>query len=332
MRNLLLALCSMLIFPLILSAQDTLQHQNTPDINRCVNLGNMLEAPNEGDWGLSVEESYMTTIAEAGFDSVRIPIRWSGHVDDNNIIDETFLNRIYEVVDWALSADLTVIINVHHYEAMMNNPEDEFENLVSLWEQIDSAFTVYPDTVVFELLNEPNNNLDYRLWNDYYPQLINLIRENNPTRVLIVGGDNWNSPDALENLVLPDDTDNLLLTFHFYDPFEFTHQGADWTVGSDDWLGTTFGSDEDYAFITDIFDDVDAWSEDNDVDVLLGEFGAYLRADLDSRILYTQAVRELAEERGMGWCYWEFGAGFGIYDTQAQAFNELYEALIPEQD
>lgn len=300
-------------------------------INRCMNLGNMLEAPTEGEWGLQVEQDYFRIIAEAGFDSVRIPIRWSAHRElDSTHIDPTFMARIHEVVGWALDFDLAVIINVHHYEEMMQNPEDEVKNLNSLWEQIAPAFADYPETVLFELLNEPNENLNYRLWNGYYPQLIETIRETNPNRLVIVGGDNWNSAEALNDLVLPSNTDNLVVTFHFYEPFEFTHQGAEWEEEGEAWLGTGFGSEDDFQIINDTFDDVVRWGIEHDVPILLGEFGAYSRADFDDRILYTQTVREAAEERNIGWCYWEFASGFGIYDVQAGTFNGLYPALIPE--
>lgn len=298
-------------------------------INRCINLGNMLEAPFEGDWGLRVEESYFETIAEAGFDSVRIPIRWSTH-RNGEAIDERFLSRIYEVLGWALDANLNVILNVHHYEEMMSNPEDEFEQLMVLWEQIAAAFADYPDSVLFELLNEPHDNLDFNLWNEYYPQLIEIIRKTNPTRSIIVGGDDWNSANALNDLVLPRNTDNLIVTFHFYEPFEFTHQGAEWVEDSEAWLGTTFGSTADYRIINNTFDEVVAWGAARNVPILLGEFGAYSRADFEQRIAYTQAVREAAEEHDIAWCYWEFASTFGIYDVETETFNGLYPALIPE--
>lgn len=322
----LIVLC--LLFPLVVTAQHDTEETDL-SLNRCINLGNMLEAPAEGEWGLRVEESYFETIADAGFDSVRIPIRWSTH-QDGEAIDETFLSRIYEVLSWALDADLDVIINVHHYEEMMSNPEDEFDNLMTLWEQIALAFADYPDSVLFELLNEPHDNLDYRLWNEYYPQLIEVIRRTNPTRLIIVGGDDWNSASALDNLVLPRDTDNLIVTFHFYEPFEFTHQGAEWVEDSEEWMGTTFGSAADYRVINNTFDEVRAWGAARNVPIFLGEFGAYSRADFEQRIAYTQAVREAAEERGIAWCYWEFASTFGIYDPETETFNGLYPALIPE--
>jgi len=317
---------------LILSTFTAIAQEESSLFNRCINLGNMLEAPVEGEWGLRVQEFYMETISDAGFDAVRIPIRWSAHADESAPyeIDDEFFDRIHQIVEWALDADLQVILNVHHYEEMMTHPEEHFERLDALWMQIATSFADYPETVYFELLNEPNNALDNSLWNELYPQLITTIRETNPERQIIVGGDNWNSADSLDGLELPDDTENLIATFHFYLPFQFTHQGAEWAEGSSAWLGIEFGSEDDFELVETTFDDVAAWSEEHDIPVLLGEFGAYSRADMESRLLYTETVREAAESRDFAWCYWEFASGFGIYDVGSRTFNDLYPMLIPE--
>ena len=104
-----LLLCLVMVVPL--------QAQDMPTIQRCINLGNALEAPNEGDWGFIIRQSDLETIAEAGFDTVRIPIRWSAHADTEfpYTIDRDFFARIDEVVGWALEAELQVIIDLHHY-------------------------------------------------------------------------------------------------------------------------------------------------------------------------------------------------------------------------
>lgn len=122
------------------------------------------------------------------------------------------------------------------------------------------------------------------------------------------------------------------MTFHYYEPFHFTHQGADW-VGeeSKQWLGTTWdATDEEEAAITRAFDQVGEWAARRHFRVLLGEFGAYSMAPMDSRVRWTAFVREQAEAHGFAWSYWEFGSGFGIYDPEAKVWREdLLKALIP---
>ena len=307
----------------------------TPGPSRqCINLGNMLEAPTEGAWGLRVQDWYLTTIAEAGFDSVRVPVRWSAHAGTEApyTITPAFMDRVQQVVDWSLDAGLHVILNVHHYEELMQNPNVHGPRLIALWDQIGARFADYPDTLLFELLNEPNGALDARAWNALYPQLIAAVRETNPTRTLVLGGPSWNSLGGLDELVLPDDRTNLIATFHYYEPFRFTHQGAEWVanMNSDSWLGTIWGTRFNYQQLDADFERAAAWAAAQGVPLLLGEFGAYSRADMTSRRLYTRAVREAAEANGIGWCYWEFASGFGIFDANQREFNPLYRALIPQ--
>ncbi len=308
------------------------QRAAPPTVERCVNLGNMLEAPNEGEWGSYVEEYYLQTIADAGFDAVRIPTKWSGHADLNPpyTIDAGFFDRLDEVIGWALEADLTVILNIHHYDEMAWDPEGHLPRLIGLWEQIAAHYADYPDTLIFEAMNEPNSTLTPELWNTMQPQIVDTIRASNPTRTIVIGGGNWNSIDGLLTMDLPDD-DHLLATFHFYEPFNFTHQGAEWAPEMDAYLGMTWGgSVNDEANVAQRLRLAATWSAQTGIPVLMGEFGAYNRADMDSRFKWTTYVRETSESLGMGWCYWEFASGFAIFDPAARQFNELLPALIPE--
>src|SRR5688572_31783597 len=83
-------------------------------LRRGVNMGNMLEAPNEGEWGVFIQEEYFDLIKEAGFDFVRLPVRWNAHPDETwaymsgtafFTIDPAFFARVDEVVGWALKRD-----------------------------------------------------------------------------------------------------------------------------------------------------------------------------------------------------------------------------------
>src|SRR5688572_15645449 len=137
-------------------------------LQRGMNMGNMLEAPNEGEWGLHVREAYFDEIKNAGFDFVRLPIRWSAHAADSApyLIDASFFARVDQIIAWALDRDLVIIVDLHHYEEMMTDPRGNQERLLGLWEQIAEHYKDYPSTVLFEILNEPNSQLDAALWNE----------------------------------------------------------------------------------------------------------------------------------------------------------------------
>src|SRR5262249_54322440 len=130
-------------------------------ISRGVNFGNALEAPNEGEWGVTLKEEYFDAIARAGFSSVRVPIRWSAHAEKEApyTIDAKFFERIDWVIGQALSRKLAVVINVHHYEEMDRDPESHLPRFLVLWKQIAERYRSKPDHVFFEILNEPHDKL-----------------------------------------------------------------------------------------------------------------------------------------------------------------------------
>jgi endoglucanase len=301
-------------------------------LRRGVNFGNMLEAPNEGEWGLTVQEEYFDLIQEGGFDFVRLPVRWNSHAeaDAPYTIDPAFFARVDEIVDWALERDLTIILDFHHYEELMGEPWGHKERYLGIWRQVAEHYKEYPSQVLFELLNEPNGQLNASLWNQYLAESLAVVRETNPTRDVVIGPASWNAYDWISTLDVPDD-EHLLVTFHYYLPFQFTHQGAEWVEGSDPWLGTVWDATEDEkAEITRHFDSVVEWAKRKSVRVLLGEFGAYSKADPESRARWTEYVAREAERHGFAWAYWEFAAGFGIYDPEANVWRqELLKALIP---
>ncbi|HOA41692.1 MAG TPA: glycoside hydrolase family 5 protein [Halanaerobiales bacterium] len=308
-----------------------------PVLNICrgINMGNMLESPyREGSWGTILKEEYLQLAKEAGFDHVRVPIRWSDYTDKNPPyeIEESFFQRIDEVIEQAEAYGLITIINVHHYEEIMTEPAKHKERFLAIWKQIAERYQDHPDTLYFEILNEPQNKLTASLWNQYLMEAIEIIRETNPDRILVVGGAYWNNIDGLRELKLPEDDRNIIVTFHYYNPFEFTHQGAIWAEGANAWLGKTWtGAFREKRMIELELDRAVKWAQENKRPLYLGEFGAYERADLESRIRWTNFVAREAEKRNIPWAYWEFNSGFGIYDpVKDQWRDELLQALIPE--
>lgn len=302
-------------------------------ISRGVNMGNALEAPIEGQWGVVIRDEYFKLIKDAGFDHVRIPVRWSAHAEMKlpHNIDSNFFKRVDHVINEALKNGLYVILNIHHYEEIMQKPEQHKDRFLKIWEQLSRHYKDYPETLWFELLNEPCNYLDSRLWNQYLKEAISIIRKTNPTRKIIVGPTDWNSIYKLNELEIPKDP-NIVVTFHYYNPFQFTHQGAEWvnpspSVGTK-WLGTAL----EKRIISGELDMAVEWAKKHNVPLFLGEFGAYSKADMDSRVRWTTFVARSCEERGIPWCYWEFCAGFGIYDPIKEEWRTpLLRALIPEK-
>jgi endoglucanase len=301
-------------------------------LGRGINLGNGLEAPREGEWGLKLEAEYFRSIKQAGFDSVRIPIRWSAHAQKEPpfTIAPVFFQRIDWAIEQALSRKLAAVINVHHYEELSSDPDKHLPRLMALWRQIASRYRNQPDQLFFELLNEPHGKLTDERWQQMVPALLAAIRETNPRRIIIVGPGHWNNLDHLNKLQLPEQDRRLIVTIHYYSPFQFTHQGAPWVSGSAKWKGKTWmDTPEERDSLRKDFQKAAVWAKQRRRPLYLGEFGTYVAAGMASRARWTRVVAREAERLGMSWAYWEFAAGFGAYDRDAHAWRQpLLRALV----
>lgn len=308
-------------------------------LGRGVNFGNMLEAPREGDWGLTVRDEFIDVTAEAGFASVRLPVRWSNHAAETPpfTIDRRFLARVESVVDKLLAKGLYVVLNMHHYHQLDGDRLNPLEfpvdsaildvRFVSLWQQIAARFRGKNDHLLFELYNEPHGRLTAEKWNDLAARALNVLRRSNPSRIVVVGPIDWNAAKGLSSLKLPNDP-NLIVTVHNYEPFNFTHQGAGW-VSPPLPTGVSCCDASQWATATAPLTAAKAWSDAARYPMFLGEFGAYSTADMGSRVNFTRLVRDQAEARGMSWTYWELAAGFGVYDPAAHTWRAaLKDALL----
>jgi aryl-phospho-beta-D-glucosidase BglC (GH1 family) len=301
-------------------------------IGRGVNLGNALEAPSLGAWGVELQEEYFKLIAEKGFNSVRVPIRWNAHASYNSpyTINEAFFDTVDWVIENSMKNGLYVIINFHHYEALYDDPDGEKQRFLKLWEQVCNRYAAYSDSLIFEILNEPHGNLTAPKWNSLLAEAYTFIRNLQPDRTLIVGVAEYGGIGGLSKLQLPAEDDNIILTVHYYNPFHFTHQGAGWVSGSDAWLGTKWGNTiSERQTVQNEMQAVVEFSETHNIPVYMGEFGAYSKADYQSRVRWTNYIARYFDELGYSWAYWEFCSGFGIYNPGSKTWNEgLLYALL----
>ena len=296
---------------------------------RGVNLGNMLDAPNEGAWGLRVDDRMVALVGAPGpIRSVRLPVRWSNHAspDAQARIDPAFMARVDDVVRRLLARGVPVVLDMHHYRQFDGDAPDAGEAPVpeaavdarffAMWRQIAEHFRDAPPALAFELYNEPHGRLTER-WNDLASRGVRLVRRSNPHRIVVVGPTQWNSARGLPTFAMPPDAD-LVLTIHHYDPFTFTHQGAPW-IRPELPLGVGCCSAQQLADIRSPLDAAARWGADHGYPVYVGEFGAFNAVATDDRNRYTRTMRDEIERHGMPWSYWELAAGFGFYDPVAGA-------------
>ncbi len=305
-------------------------------LGRGINYGNMFEAPSEQAWGNPWKPEYARMVATLGFKHVRIPIRWEPAERSSATLPYTinpaFLNRIKQAVDSALNNGLHAIINMHHHDSLFANPDLRKARFLAQWKQISVFFKDYPDRLLFELLNEPHGNLTPEKWNIFISDALKTIREDNPSRIVVIGTSEWGGLGGLPYIKLPDD-ENIILTVHYYNPFQFTHQGASWVGNGTEanaWLGTKWNDSEtEREVVQQDFAPLKAFGIKHKIPVHIGEFGAYSKADQKSRVKWTTYLSRYLESLGWSWAYWEFSAGFGIYDPNFRTYKQdLVNALL----
>ena len=269
-------------------------------------------------------------VREAGFDTVRLPVKWAAHADASApfTIDGSFLELVDRAIEWALRRDLCVVLDIHHFDELSADPDAHAARFLALWSQIGEHYAGASDRLCFELLNEPHDPMSPERWNRLLADALTVVRASNPERAVIVGPVRWNIPDALPALRLPDD-DRLIVGMHYYSPFRFTHQGAGWIEGAGEWLGASWGTDADRARVRADLERAAAWARAQDRPLFLGEFGTIADADLAARAAWTAHVRSEAERLGMSWAYWDFATDFGAFDVSRHAWRApLRQALL----
>jgi endoglucanase len=290
-----------------------------PPLARGLNLGNSLEAKPGEDWGLTIKNEYFDIIKSAGFDHVRLPVRFNSYFKDGNL-DENFMQTLDGFIDYAISKKLSVILDFHHFDELYSDAEKNENDFYQIWQILSNRYKKYNNYLIFELLNEPRGTVSDEKWNKMLAHTIDIVRQTNRQRKIIVDAGFWSNWEHIENLELPKD-DNIIVAFHYYNPQPFTFQGDPYN-GYKDTRGVTWGSDDDKEYLNNSFAKVKEWAVKNNRDIILNEFGAAKTVPENLRQDWINSVRQAAENNGFAWTYWEFSTGFGIYDTQDNAWDE----------
>ena len=325
-------------------------------LGRGINLGNSWDSQGSGanpdcGWGNCIKDEDFQIIKAAGFNSVRIPVRWShdASIVTPYTIDDVRLAGVREDIQIALGLGLAVVVNFHHYTDMNDaavgiedNPEifqDELERFVAMWSQVAAGLNDFPDSmVVYEIMNEPHDIKKSSTVNTIMTAAYNAIRAVAPTKIIMFEGNGYSQFAEIKKLDLPKDDGNIIVSGHYYEPYEYTHQGtaAMYPCGAGITSSDLSKIAKDFKSYVDsanaYFPDVDGV---HGVPINLGEFGAIGRTGSTcgaeapseaSRAQWTDYVIKAAEKYGISWHYWAYGktSGFQAYDqSEGQWFPEM---------
>ncbi|HEY1465109.1 MAG TPA: glycoside hydrolase family 5 protein [Terriglobales bacterium] len=285
-------------------------------------------------------------IKSSGFDHVRLSINPEPLFNSRepHLIPATYLGYLDGAVKMILDQGLSVVIDIHPEEDFKAKlKEDPFvEQFADFWRALAQHYsTLDADRVFFEIMNEPEVNDKYR-WFGIEAKVAAAIREGAPNNTIIAAGARWSGVDELVFMDLLRDP-NVIYNFHFYEPYEFTHQGATWGSYYWHWLrdvkypSTPESAEKSAALIPDEdaadrlavirfgydhwnaaridaeINQVAEWAKRHNVPMVCNEFGAFRRySNPNDRAAWISDVRNSLEHHGIGWAMWDYNGSFGV--------------------
>jgi endoglucanase len=328
---------------------------------RGVNISHWLaqfhaEKPYAGAWFTASDCEW---IARQGFDHVRIPVDGRVWAEGDGDLKEDKVTPFDVALKWAEKAGLGVILDMHYLPGASFEPTSQENHVFTdlglqatvagFWRKVAARYAAVGTQLRFEILNEPVA-VDAAGLNAFNRRMLGAIRETNPQRVVYITSNRWSHFDRVAALEVPED-EAVAITLHFYEPFVFTHQRANWMEFSPDmplvrfpgvvpdltgsasaghWILESAGKVLSYAEIEEAFDRVQKWAADHAPgrEIHIGEFGAYRTGADEDRRYYAACVRAAAERRGWGWAVWDYRGGFAVRDEQGRG-TQVLEGLFP---
>ncbi|MBP5580085.1 MAG: cellulase family glycosylhydrolase [Ruminococcus sp.] len=320
------------------------------DIKVGWNLGNTLDSYNTGKKGLSTEVGWgnmkttkemIQSVKSAGFNAVRIPVTWAEHMD-GDLIRKEWLDRVQEVVDYAYSEDLFVILNMHHDDYIWFDPqaasyEEDSARLKKIWEQIAERFADYDDRLLFEGMNEPRtvgSSMEWmggtkeerRIVNKYARDFVSTVRASggkNADRSLIVTSYAASADSVAINDMSVPGVKNVIFSVHYYAPWNFAE--------GNETVFTESGKGELEAK----FSELKQKFIDKGIPVIIDEFGCVNAADAVTRSSYYTYYISAAKSKGIKCFVWDNGkmsgeSSFGIFNRGALSWEGNVLSAIME--
>jgi len=314
--------------------------------------GNEIDKLNFGAFG----KKDMENIKLLGADVIRLPINLNYYTSGspNYTIDPLCYFFLDKIIDWAEELQLNLILDNHTFDPIQPTEPNIAEILVPIWKQMADHYKNRSNLIYYEILNEPHG-ISEADWNIAQKKVVDAIRKIDTKHTIIIGGSNFNSYNSLDQMPVYEDN-NLIYTYHFYDPFLFTHQGATWSDPSMElvrnipfpydegrmpsmppelettWLKWSYNDYKINGKISEVrklLDIASDFSKKRNVPVFCGEFGVFMiNSAPNDRIAWYLIIKNYLEQLGMSWTAWDYKGGFGIFNKNSlERFD--YDLNIP---
>jgi endoglucanase len=295
-------------------------------------------------------KSNISLARSLNFKTVRLPIcfsAWENNIPPYTIDSSKYFYVVDSILNWCKAENLNLVIDFHHGILNSSNYSTQLPRVIQLWKQVATHYaTADTGKVFFEIYNEPFD-ITTMQWKNAAKEIIDSIRPILPHHTFIVGGNEWNSIGGLNNFGTLSDN-NIIYTFHFYEPFAFTHQGASWVGDAVSTTGISYPGNFapmpplnplataipwangmlnyypniNKAILNNWMQGATTFKANNNVPIWCGEWGSYstFAPNNGSRCRYTQDIKSILDSNGINNAYWEMDQGFGFFNSYPASF------------
>lgn len=288
-------------------------------------------------------------IKSSGFDHIRLPVDEEQLWDANEKREEDAFRLLNNCLQWASDAGLKVVLDLHiirsHYFNAQENAlwtkKEEQDKLIRLWKDLSTAVKKWPNSMLaYEFMNEPVAKEDEE-WNVLLTRISDSIRSWEKERTLVIGSNRWQSVNTFDHLKVPAGDKNILLSFHFYEPFHLTHYRASWTKlkdfnGQVQYPGQIVvngqSEEEKKVYNRDTLERMMAkafkLADSLGLPLYCGEFGVIDGAPEKARADWYNDMVAVFKMHNVGYANWNYKAGsFGIVDAAMKPRADLLRIL-----
>lgn len=282
------------------------------------------------------KEKDVKYIDSLGFDHIRLPIDEEQMWDETGKRNDDAFALLKNCLDWCSKAGLRVVVDLHilrshHFnkgdKPLWTKPEEQ-DKFIMLWKDLSSFLIEYPNGMVaYEPMNEPVAD-DPEQWNNLLARLIDSIRTQEPERMLVLGSNRWQSADTFDTFRVPENDRNIILSYHFYEPFFLTHYRASWThlkdfEGKINYPGQIVqdatSPEQMRVYNRDTLEYMMrkplAMAEKMKLPLYCGEFGVYMDYFPKAKLAWYKDMVSIFEQHNVAYANWNYkSTAFGIVD------------------
>jgi endoglucanase len=294
-------------------------------------------------------EKDITYIKSAGFDHIRLPIDEEQMWDESGKRNDEAFQLLDNALTWANRAGLRVVLDLHilrshHFNAaekpLWTQPAAQ-DKFIQLWKDLAAAVKKWPNGMLaYEFMNEPVAD-DPEQWNRLLKRVADSIRSWEAQRTLVIGSNRWQSANTFDQLKIPPNDKNILLSFHFYEPFHLTHYKASWTHLKDfngqvaypgQIVVNGSSAEERKVYNRDTLEKMMAkpirLSRELGLPLYCGEFGVIDGSPRDAKVAWYRDLVAIFEKHNIAYANWNYKAGsFGIVDAGMKPDSTMVNIL-----